>query len=101
MKTLSFSHAGRFFECSLESATLGHVVRHGENEIFPLPHPSWKIVGFSRHHWARSYKPLTESTKAEDAEGSLVWDFDHGTLRRWGGRCDGKIPRARRAAVWQ
>lgn len=96
MKTLAlcFTYQGTPYRVSLAPDTLGHVMLYGSH-AFPLPHPSWRIVGFSRHPCARSYTPITVDTTAAKVEGALIWDQDHGTPRQWRGQCYGKIARAR------
>ena len=93
MKTLHFTHAGTSYACSLEPETLGHVTRYGKH-TFALPHPSWKILGFSHHHWCNSITiPLAVGIDPERLRRCFVWDSDHGTTRTWGGRYCGKLPR--------
>jgi len=99
MKTLHFIHAGTFYACSLEPGTLGHVTRYGEH-TFTIPHPSWKILGFSTHHWHnRITILLTPDVKPEDLKRCFVWDSDHGTVRTWGGQYAGKLPRIQQAWI--
>ena len=93
MKTLHFIHAGTSYSCSLEPETLGHVTRYGEH-TWALPHPSWKILGFSSHHrHNRISLPLTPDVSADLLPRCFVWDSDHGTTHTWGGQYCGKLPR--------
>jgi hypothetical protein len=93
MRTLTFRHAGKDYACSLEPETLGHVTQYGEHH-FPLPHPSWVIIGFSTHHWHnRITIPLTTDIDPRSIYRAYVWDSDHGTTRTWGGKYFGKLPR--------
>lgn len=94
MKTLKFTHAGTRYEISMEKGTLGHVMRYGTN-TFSLPHDSWRVIGFSTHHWGN--RPtitlgmvLNDPTLLDDIK--YVWDVDHGTTKEWGGSYHGKLP---------
>jgi hypothetical protein len=98
MKTLSFRCRGEVVTVSLESETLGHIIE-GNGIKWLLPHDSWRIVGFSRHHMSRSFSPLTTETQPADVDGCLVWDRDHGTLRTWMGSYQNRLPRASNATI--
>lgn len=93
------------FAISLEPQTLGHVVacRHNrQTHRFGLPHPQWRIIGVSFHHWRKGVDlPFTPDMDPETARNGIVWDFDHGTLRRWGGLWHGKPRRVRWAVIEQ
>jgi len=94
MKTLAFHYRGKDYRVSLEKETLGHFMTYGEHK-FPLPNPSWIMLGVSFHHW-RSGGPnlrLEDLKDGKELKGGIVWDIDHGTVRRWGGLWNGKIPR--------
>ena len=92
MRTLNFTHGGTSYSCSLEPETLGHVTRYGEH-VFALPHLSWKILGFSSHHWHnRITILLTPEIDPTILKRCFVWDSDHGTTRTWGGQYAGKLP---------
>jgi hypothetical protein len=79
------------YKVSLEPDTLGHVIRHGDNQ-FGLPHPSWVIVGFGRDFRStRIDIPMSEVAKdPKKAEGRVIYDRDHGTLRLHSGGGDHK-----------
>jgi len=92
-KALMFTegHAFGQYAVSLESATFGHVIQHGANN-FGLPHPSWVIMGFGNDFRStRIDIPLSVVAKdPKRAEGRVIWDRDHGTLRLHGGGGDHK-----------
>lgn len=95
---LTFMHAGTWFKVSIKPKTLGHVVQYGEH-TFSLPHPSWKIIGFSTHH-QQNRPVISMAEAAKDPEKIIktyVWDVDHGTIRSWGGQYHGKVPRVQYA----
>lgn len=99
MRILHIQHRGTWYKISLEKATLGHVMQYGEHR-FPLPNWSWRILGFSTHHWHRSITiPLTPDIAANVVKNCLVWDKDHGTTRIWGGSYCGKLPRVQSAYI--
>lgn len=93
MKVLEFNYAGTRYEISLEKKTLGHIIRYGRHK-WPLPHPSWVMLGISTHHWHRRVTILLQpDIRAEELRGGIVWDRDHGRVRTWNGRYMGKLPR--------
>jgi hypothetical protein len=99
MKYLRFKHGGKIYVVSMDKDTMGHVTQYGEH-IFSLPHPSWVVTGFTKHHM-RNYIEikLADVKNAEDVVGMLVWDVDHGTTRQWGGAYNGKVPRVEWAVI--
>lgn len=56
---------------------------------------NWLFLGGSRHHWRNGVDVSFTSAWACPAllNGTLGWDRDYGTTRRWGGRYAGKVPR--------
>lgn len=105
MKKLEFWHHGNHFVVSLSPKYPGHVMKYDEH-TFKLPHESWRIIGFSRHHWKNSpdyyIRDLINQSSEEITKKirkTLVWDVDHGTTRLWGGRHYGKIPRVESPSV--
>ena len=49
----------------------------------------WKVYGMSFHHWSTRFQPWDALRIRLDREGALtgyLWDYDHGTTRRWGRR---------------
>lgn len=93
MKVLEFNYAGTRYEVSLEKKTLGHIIRYGRHK-WPLPHPSWVMLGISTHHWHRRVTiPLRPDIMAEELRGGIVWDCAYGSTRTWNGRYMGKLPR--------
>lgn len=99
MKTLHFIYCGTEYAVSLEKETLGHVLQYGSH-IFQLPHPEWVILGVSKHHWSRTVDvPIVTDINPKSLIKGIVWDRDHGTIRKWGGVYFGKIPRISTAWV--
>jgi len=98
-KYLEFSHHGETFRVSLEEDTYGHIFYRragdGTEFHFGLPHPQWRIIGFSKSHLETSPSISLSDVERDPkkAEKTLVWDVDHGTTRRWGGMWRGKVPR--------
>lgn len=56
---------------------------------------TWRFLGGTRHHWSNSVTvPLKVAFENPAAlNGCLGFDIDHGTVRQWGGRYCGKLPR--------
>jgi hypothetical protein len=85
MKVLVFRCRGTWYEASLEPDTLGQVKRYGYHE-WGVPHPSWRILGVSKHHMQNHVTvPLTPDIDPKTLIKGYVFDVDHGTTRRWGG----------------
>lgn len=61
----------------------------------------WLFLGGTKHHWSNriqhSLKDAFENPQL--LNGCLGWDRDHGTLRQWGGRYNGKLPRISGAQI--
>ena len=91
---------GKQYVCSLAPDTFGHVIQAG-GAHWALPHPTWRIVGFSHHHMCNNITRTLEqiAENPELAVGCYVWDNDHGTTRTWGGMYCGHIPRVTSARV--
>jgi hypothetical protein len=55
----------------------------------------WKFLGVSFHHWKQSIDINCEQAfqNPKSIIGGLVWDNDHGTIGKWSGRYNGKLPR--------
>ncbi len=104
MKVLTFNCRGEAYRVSLENDTMGHIIQAG-HKTFSLPHPTWKIIGFASHHWCNA--PDCRIEHVEKVLGkyptalnqNLVFDNDHGTVRKWGGQYNGKLPRVTFACV--
>jgi hypothetical protein len=64
-------------------------------ERHPTFSEGWKFLGVSFHHWKNSIDLHFEEAKTNPTKliGGLVWDFDHGSIRRWGGQYFGRLPR--------
>ncbi len=89
METLNFQCRGQWYSCD----KLGNITYSNDNKL-----PSdgnWKFLGVSTHHWhTRITIPFTEIWEnPELTKNGIIWDFDHGTIRTWGGRYMGRIPR--------
>jgi len=58
----------------------------------------WKFLGASFHHWRNGLDiKYSKKTLPENLINGLVWDLDYGTVRQWGGRYMGKLPRITQA----
>ncbi len=61
----------------------------------------WILLGGSTHHWHRKItvpiNKIIENPKL--FIGCLVWDLDHGHVRQWGGKYQGKLPRVTNAYI--
>ena len=79
------------------------VNEQGEIKANGLPNFSatWLFVGATRHHWGNRVDVGLRAAfeQPQKLNGCLLWDRDHGTLRQWGGRWDGKLPRITGACV--
>ncbi len=55
----------------------------------------WLFLGVSFHHWS-NHIDVDLKQAFNDPRlliKGLVWDLDHGTIRQWSGRYNGKLPR--------
>jgi len=61
----------------------------------------WQFWGVSFHHWRKSPDLFVDDAfnNYKNIIGGLVWDIDHGTVRRWGGSYCGSLPRITNAYV--
>ena len=54
----------------------------------------WKFLGVSFHHWRNGIDRYFErNADPKKYIKGILWDLDHGTVRRWGGSYHGKLPR--------
>ena len=62
---------------------------------------SWIFLGGSPHHWhQRIVYSLKDAFKnPQYLNGCLGWDRDHGTIREWSGKYNGKLPRIKNAQI--
>lgn len=96
-KILGFTHRGETVRVSMDKKTFGHIISHHGHK-FSLPHPSWRIIGFSTHHMQnRPIIRLEDVTDPKQIVGTYVWDVDHGTVREWMGSYGGKLPKVTNA----
>lgn len=86
-KYLSFSFRGQQYIVDQQGRINANGIDHFSD--------TWIFLGGSTHHWMnRIDVPLPVAFKNPKAlENCLGWDRDHGTVRRWGGRYLGKLPR--------
>jgi len=92
-KILVFYFRGERYEVNED----GHIKANGLQEHSP----DWIFLGGSQHHWSgRATVTLKDAFAApKTLNGCLGWDKDHGTMRRWGGRYCGGLPRIQHACV--
>lgn len=95
-----------YFECRGESFIINKKGQLMQERAFHDPcyggfHDSWKVLGFSTHHWRNS--PDISVNEAfrnpEKIRNTIVFDIDHGTVRVWGGSYYGKLPRVTRVIL--
>lgn len=85
MKVLHFFSRGEWHQVSLETDTIGQFIKSG-GKTFTLPHTTWRVIGFSKHHMNNHPTiPITHNITEEDVKKTYVWDKDHGTTRMWMG----------------
>ena len=62
---------------------------------------SWVFLGVSLHHWRKGIDVKVEEAFKDPSRlvKGIVWDIDHGTIRKWSGSCYGRLPRVTRAWV--
>lgn len=92
MKFLFFECRGERY-CVHENGNLTKVGHHVSNQ--------WKFLGVSFHHWKQTIEVTCEQAFNDPKTiiGGLVWDKDHGTIRQWGGKYNGKLPRITSARI--
>ncbi|MBC8428193.1 MAG: hypothetical protein H8D94_01845 [Candidatus Pelagibacter sp.] len=75
----------------------GDMTQHGNNDFSG----QWEFKGVSMHHWKNGidfdFKDGWNNPSC--LIGGLVWDYDHGTIRQWGGSYNGKLPRITSAYI--
>jgi hypothetical protein len=87
MRILTFTLAGKTYRVNEQ----GHINANGIGYYSPR----WEFLGGSPHHWHRRITVSLHDAFENPARlnGCLGWDRDHGTVRQWGGRYCGTIPR--------
>ena len=75
----------------------GHIKANGLEDFSE----DWIFLGGTKHHWSNRIQFDLQDAfeKPEVLNGCLGWDKDHGTVRQWGGRLHGKLPRITSARV--
>jgi hypothetical protein len=93
MKILCFTFRGEQYRVN-ES---GHIKVEGLDYYSS----NWIFLGGSRSHLSKTIDiSLGAAFENPDSlNGCLGWDRDYGTLRQWGGRYNGKLPRISLAYV--
>ena len=91
MQALRFECGGRHYSVNQQ----GHIRLIG----LAACGDQWRFLGGTKHHWSNKIDfSLTEIlVNPTVLNGCLIWDMDHGTVRRWGGQYCGKLPRVRNA----
>ena len=96
MKTFGYymSHAGRDFFVSPK----GFITQSFNRQQGGKFSRKWRVLGFSQHHWQKSFVPFKEAVKNPDTyiKKGIVHDLDYGTRGVWGGSYGGKLPRVQR-----
>lgn len=90
MRILEFVCRGERYQVN----RLGHIRRPERGTHWCR---DWLFLGVSKHHWANHiqipFDPKMPDEGAARFVGGIVWDLDHGSLRTWGGKYCGKLPR--------
>ncbi len=88
-KILEFKCRGNWYSCDEH----GNIFAVNDKKM--SGDGSWKFLGVSTHHWHNRIIHTFEDiwNNPELAKKGIVWDFDHGTIRMWGGSYFGKQPR--------
>jgi hypothetical protein len=94
MKILVIQIRGKIYHIN----EIGQMVRTDMPMKF---HDSWIFVGGIHHHWCNSVTRVFKDTwkNPEILLGCLLVDRDHNTLRVWGGRYNGRIPRITKSYI--
>jgi asparagine synthetase B (glutamine-hydrolysing) len=94
-KTLYFCCRGEIYKVKENGDMLQ------ENNHYNEWDSKWKLLGVSFHHWKKDIDLTLQDIFAhpEKMVKGIVWDVDHGTVRQWGGRYCGKLPRVKWAYV--
>lgn len=93
MKILKFTFRGRQYQVDEKGRINANGIGHFSD--------NWIFLGGSRHHFSKRIDVTLEDAFQMPGllNGCLGWDRDHGTVRKWGGRFYGKLPRITRAYV--
>jgi hypothetical protein len=93
MKTLNFKFRGDYYKVD----DLGRINANGIGHFSD----TWIFLGGTKHHWSNHIDILLNHCFDNPSllNGCLGWDRDHGTIRQWGGRYNGKLPRISNAYV--
>lgn len=86
-KELHYIYRGKEYKVNRQGA-----LTQAGNKSFSY---NWHFLGVSFHHW-RNGIDVTLDQAFEDPKSiikGLIWDRDHGTLRRSGGSYFGRLPR--------
>ena len=89
---LCFTHRGENFVVN-ERNEMTQEKRFNENQSDFSG--GWRLLGVSKHHMSNGVDLAFRDLWIEPKRmiGGLVWDIDHGTIRKWGGAYSGKLPR--------
>jgi len=89
MKTLEFQCRGNWYSCNEK----GDIIESDGRKM--SGDGQWRFLGVSTHHWHNRiiYMFADIWDNPELAKKGIVWDYDHGTIRVWGGLYFGKQPR--------
>lgn len=98
MKVLEFTCRGERFEVDSDGRIRRPELRFREYRKFSN---EWKFLGGMHHHWCNhiTRRFIEAWENPEILNGCLAADRDHGTVRVWGGRYLGGLPRIRNARI--
>jgi len=86
-KRLLFKCRGKWYTVNEK----GHMAEDGADATFS---GQWIFLGVSFHHWRNGIDTyFSIDTDPKKFIGGRVWDKDHGTMRTWGGKYNGKLPK--------
>jgi len=95
MKVLKFECRGEWYKVKQN----GNMLQI--NNTYNSWDENWQFLGVSFHHWHNhiilSCKEAFNNPK--QLINGIVWDNDHNTIRIWGGRYCGRLPKITNAYV--
>jgi len=87
MKILNFYFRGQLYKVNEAGEINANGIEHYST--------AWLFLGGTKHHWSNHITVKLSEVFNDPTilNGCLGFDRDHGTVRQWGGRYNGKLPR--------